>query len=252
MSDWIEWDVHSLLKPGTSSAVALLILNQPLTDSMQVLLRRTWEKAALKVAVDGGLNALTDVQDNGRPLVPDVICGDFDSLSQDTLTKYSGMGSKLIRTPDQDETDFTKSLRECSNELSARKLVVDAILVFVNTSGRLDHVLGNLDTLYKAREISDVPVFLLGDNSICWSLEKGRHRIIYHEEMARSHVGLIPLGHPCPRVTTNGLVWNLKNDGMEFGKLVSICNRFDGSEFVSVESDEKLIWTMEFEFGSNE
>lgn len=51
---------------------------------------------------------------------PDLITGDMDSLPKDILKLFPSCNTKIIVTPDQNETDFVKALREldmhCPNE----------------------------------------------------------------------------------------------------------------------------------------
>lgn len=68
----------------------------------------------MRVLVDGGANRWIKFVSNFckgvQILPPDFLSGDLDSITSETKTKLIQMGCRPIGTPEQDETDFTKSL----------------------------------------------------------------------------------------------------------------------------------------------
>ena len=83
--------------------------------------------AKIKVTVDGGTNewfSFSKSIDQKVNLAPDLVTGDFDSVQPQLLNYYKSLGSKIIHTPDQNETDYQKSLRQLSKELISRHIEV--------------------------------------------------------------------------------------------------------------------------------
>ena len=85
--------------------------------------------------------------------MPDLITGDFDSADQDHVEHFRALGARVIATPDQDHTDFTKALIELDKMDKEDKLdKVDkmnkagglgAVAAFIESGGRVDHMMGN-------------------------------------------------------------------------------------------------------------
>ncbi|GFU06142.1 thiamin pyrophosphokinase 1 [Trichonephila clavipes] len=244
----MEWFPEHIFS-GEESLV-LLILNQPLQKECEVFLKKIWKSALFRVAVDGGANVLKELSGEEITFIPELVCGDFDSATPEVLNFYRSQGVAVIETPDQDETDFTKALRLTEKYLKDLKLKASSVIAVARNGDRLDHILGNLNTLYSAIDVISVPVLILGHNSLTWLLSIGHHKIHVSERMVDSHVGLIPLGSEC-KATTTGLKWNLNNDKMKFGGLISTCNMFDGSKVVTVTTDSPLVWTMEVTMDKN-
>ena len=83
------------------------------------------------IAVDGSANKLFDLE-----IIPDVIIGDLDSL-QNIKNKHI----ELVETPDQNKTDFRKTLEWC-----IEKNILN-ISIFGISGESEDHFLGNYYTL---------------------------------------------------------------------------------------------------------
>jgi thiamine pyrophosphokinase len=249
-----------LLKPlqplvdGSDSNIVLIQLNSPLEhNGSKFLFKTLWNKAMLKAVVDGGVNHLFDCfgnQPDCDTYLPDIISGDFDSAKPELLEFYKSKGTEIIHTPDQNYTDFTKCLNIVVERLKTNEIKVDCIVVHVNFNGRLDHIFSLFNTLYSAVSLTDLPVFLLSGSGLGCLLNRGKYKIAVDTGLEGETCGLIPIGCGCDHVTTSGLKWNLKDQRLKFGELVSSSNGYDGASHVTIETDTPLLWTMELDLQS--
>ena len=83
------------------------------------------------IAVDGSANKLFDLE-----IIPNVIIGDLDSLQN-----IKNKNIELVKTPDQNKTDFRKTLEWC-----IEKNILN-ISIFGISGESEDHFLGNYYTL---------------------------------------------------------------------------------------------------------
>jgi len=194
------WHPFSLI--SDSSKVICLLLNSPTARNRQrEVLAQVWNASKLRVAVDGGLNALFQAKEEWRE--PEIVCGDFDSAGKEALDFYRGKeGVHVIETPDQDYIDFTKALML----LKERKCQAEAIFAIGETGGRLDQVfngiqvnnyddslqiMANIETLFRAPDIVNCPVFLLSSTGIAWILKADfQHNIEIPKDMSEVRAGM--------------------------------------------------------------
>ncbi|KAK2583349.1 hypothetical protein KPH14_009347 [Odynerus spinipes] len=256
------WDPLNIFNASDDYAYAVVVLNRPIRLKPSLMLQ-LWEKARVTVTVDGGtqrwLNYLNEEgidiwNANDRKYIPNLITGDMDSSSPYIIHKLKSIGSKIIVTPDQMYTDYTKALVQLDIYTKAEGIKLDGIFVIVECSGRFDHVLGNVNTLYKAEHmIRNVQIIQIAADSLTWLLKPGFHRIMVPDELLQGNnwCGLLPIGAPAKHISTTGLKWNLDNASMQFGGLVSTSNTYDKCPEVTVNTDVSLIWTMGIELLMN-
>jgi thiamine pyrophosphokinase len=286
-----EWNPLAIFadNPPVSSPTALIILNQPITKENESKLVYLWKNSTVRFCVDGGTNRLHEwclekarlgqTSNNNNTssefynrYVPDYICGDLDSLDESIKTFYMAKGTKCIRLTNQDATDFSKTLQFAINCVSLNNCGSNAELLsendptllaniqhfslksiycFCDFSGRLDHAISNLNSLYDEC-IARVNTFIVSSESVTFLLSAGKNLVFVDDEFrCGKYCGFFSLGEPST-VTTRGFKWDVSQQLMKFGSFVSTSNEFDmanqsdlsSRRHVFVETDKPLLFTM--------
>ncbi|XP_071650716.1 thiamine pyrophosphokinase 1 [Temnothorax longispinosus] len=249
------WSPLDAFQDGAHCEYAVIVLNRPIYWRHDVLLQ-FWRKARVTVTVDGGTQRwLKYLEEQGIDVlnderyVPNLITGDMDSCPLSLIQKLRSIGSTVIETPDQNHTDYTKALLQVAHYARTRNINLGEIYVLAETSGRFDHIIGNVNTLYKSEKlVGNIRVLQVASNSLTWILKPGLHRIHIPQILVeqKSWCGLLPFGCSVNCISTTGLKWNLNNSTMQFGGLISTSNTYENSE-VTVNTDTSVIWTMGIE-----
>jgi len=128
-----------------SKKKALLILNGELNLNLKEINQIITDKQINTIiAVDGGANKSRDLK-----LLPDLIIGDLDSLSQVNKEYYSKENVKILKYPvEKDQTDSEIAVDYCHKN-NFKKLYLTAAL-----GGRIDQQLANLNLLEYISELN--------------------------------------------------------------------------------------------------
>ncbi|KAL6443866.1 hypothetical protein ACFW04_001718 [Cataglyphis niger] len=256
-SNRTTWNPFDIFQCDTCCSYAVIVLNCPIYWKHDIVFP-LWQKAQITVTVDGGThrwlkyleeNGIDILTDEHRQYIPNLITGDMDSCVPDVIEKLEHLGSLIIKTPNQNHTDYTKALLQVAHYAKKKNINLGEIYVLAETSGRFDHIIGNINTLYKSDKlVGNIQVIQIASNSLTWLLKPGLHNICIPEILVqqKSWCGLIPFGCPVNCISTSGLKWDLNNITMKFGDLVSTSNTYNNSE-VTVDTDTTVIWTMGIE-----
>ncbi|MDL1913139.1 MAG: thiamine diphosphokinase [Bergeyella sp.] len=157
------------------------------------------------------------------------ISGDFDSLSDEELL---GFEEKKIFTPDQNKTDFEKTL-----EILLRKNI-NAVDVYGGSGKEMDHFLGNLTVAHRYTKFLSLKFydryseyFFVPKNFILGGVKD-----------------LIISLYPFPlakEVTTRGLHWNLNKEDLTVNTKVSIRNYATSDEIEITYTEGSLLFFKE-------
>ncbi|KXS08777.1 Thiamin pyrophosphokinase, partial [Gonapodya prolifera JEL478] len=114
---------------------ALIILNQPLIG--REWFENVWNSCDLRICADGGANRLFD------GYIPHHIAGDLDSLRPPVRAFYESRGTHVHAFSDQDSTDLGKCVAV------VRELPPHTLILLPALSGRFDHVMASIQTVYE-------------------------------------------------------------------------------------------------------
>lgn len=176
------------------------------------------------ICADGGANSARKLN-----IIPNVIIGDLDSISQETEKYYSGR-SDLIRISRQNDTDVEKALKYLI------KKKYDEVILLGATGDRLDHTICNLGIVIKF--FNQIKISILHEKSFLKAYEKNVDLKTEKDEII-SIYGF----DKSTKITSKGLKYSLKNVSLPFGQKESTSNVAKG-EMVHLKIKDGIIFVI--------
>ena len=170
-------------------------------------------------AIDGAYNYF-----EAKNIIPDLVTGDFDSINTIPTTV------EVIKTPNQEFTDFEKALQ------ILKQRGYSHIDVYGASGKEHDHFLGNISTALQWKLgltisfFDDFGKYFFIEESILITDVKGRN------------ISLIPV--PIANgITTKGLLYPLDNETLTFGERIGARNKAsEENVLISFDNGDLLIY----------
>lgn len=188
------------------------------------------------IAVDGGLSAA-----NLLGLCPDLIVGDFDTVSKALLDEYVALGDdrcKVIRlNPEKDDTD-TQCAMNKAMDAGAKE-----IHILGGTGSRMDHTLSNV---YMLKMAYDRGVHAVMYDKINKLSVIANRTVLHKDNDYGRYVSFMQLEGPVKNVTLTGFKYNVENFDFDTSKeyRMAVSNEFI-EDTATVDMSEGMFIVME-------
>ena len=204
--------------------IDMIVLNTP---HIELIYERFYPRAENVIVTDGASNYVRAfLESSKKTLLPTQIVGDLDSISQDSRDFFRDV--EIVCDTNPELTDLEKALALTTNQ---------HVLIVGELTGRTDHLFRVFHCLcqYYYRNKT---VWFLGNENLIFPL-KGNSSVDLYSLSEWTHYGLVPVDGRSV-VSTAGFKWNLSNEVMELGGLVSTSNEVL-QQTVFVDSTELVL-----------
>ena len=172
----------------------------------------------LFIACDSGFESCLSLGVN-----PDIVVGDFDSISDDAYKKIEDTGAEVIKlNPIKDDTDTEFALRLAFD----RTKNTDEIYILGGTGARIDHTLGNISLLGLGLK-HDREVILVDDRNYIQMLAPGWTLELEKDGkfgQFGKYVSVFPYGGIASGVTMKGFKYPLHRATLEGFNTLTVSN----------------------------
>lgn len=214
---------HHIVREGQEPA--LIIANG--ASCSNTLTEQLLEWSPFIVVLDGALDRVLDMG-----IKFDVVLGDFDHQSLDSVRDRIPPDTLIEYVPNQDKTDLEKGIEY----LIDRKFT--AVNIIWATGRRSDHYMNNIGIL--GRYNHQIDQVMLDDHSKIYPIKSGFKKHFVKGE----NVSLIPL-NKVENIRTSNLQWNLNGQTLEFPYHTSSSNKVVETGLISIEFDKGIVLVME-------
>lgn len=191
-----------------SEVEALILVNGELHPDQKLL--QITHRAELVIAADGGAKHCAALQRS-----PDILIGDFDSISPDLLQEYTDQGAEKLSFPARKNATDLELAIDYAIEQGAK------IIYFVGMlGGRWDMSFANV-FLLGHEKYKNVCLSLFGKDCEAHVLRPGKH--ILTPELGK-RTSLLPLADNVENITISGFEYPLDDARLQFGTTLGISN----------------------------
>jgi thiamine pyrophosphokinase len=181
-----------------------------------------FKRAKFVICVDGGAKYLRKLG-----IVPNVLIGDLDSISNEDLAYFKDMNVEIMKYPSQKDMTDAEIAVDYAVDKGFKEIVVIG-----GIGTRFDHTLANIFLLKKLLDKGIKGILANEKNEI--TLIKDRIKIEKEEDVK---VSLLPLTGIVEGITTKGLYYPLNCEDIEIGSSRGVSNEFkDEIAEVSIKS----------------
>ena len=201
------------------------------------ILQHLWDQSSMHVCADGGANRLyhATVEQGDHchnRMIPQAIVGDLDSLESEVRTYYEhNHGVAIVHRPNQDCNDLDKSLAYIL-EQQPHNSSITTCWIYGAFGGRLDQEMAAIQAACVHGTKFPQGLWLYSHDNAAILLPPNQHHVLHVPSPQSPSVvwregptcGVIPWGGICQNVSTRGLQWNLHQQPLSWGGLVSTSN----------------------------
>lgn len=175
-------------------------------------------------------------------LRPDLVIGDFDSLSEAELNHLMAEGIPIERfSANKDQTDLELALQAAMRHQPTRILLAAAL------GGRLDQQLANILLLTQSAW-QGVRLGLVDEGQVAW-LMRGPDQLQLSGQEGDT-LSLVPLSAEVSGLSIEGVAWPLKQAQTTLGSTLTISNRFAATN-VQINLDNGMALALQLASDSN-
>ena len=169
----------------------------------------------LFIACDSGFESCLSLGVN-----PDIVVGDFDSISDDAYKKIENTGAEVIKlNPIKDDTDTEFALRLAFK----RTKNTDEIYILGGTGARIDHTLGNINLLGLGLK-HDRDVILVDERNYILMLAPGWTLELEKGNQFGKYISVFPYAGTASGVTMKGFKYPLHRATLEGFNTLTVSN----------------------------
>lgn len=174
------------------------------------LIKKVAQRTDFIICADGGIRHLFKAN-----ILPDLVIGDLDSISEDERLEISKRNIKVLKYPTKKDKTDTELAIDYAIENNAKE-----ILFLGATGTRLDHTIANIMILYRLLGLGIKGCIIDSHNEVYITDNK-----LELQQKEGTYVSIIPLINDAIGVTLKGFEYETENKDFKMSSTLGISNR---------------------------